>query len=245
MNLSKLSNLKYIYTLCKILFPVFAFTFILTFAYGLYGGLVLAPSDYQQGEFFRIIYVHVPAAFLSLLIYTIIFICAVITLVWRLKIADIIAEHSAHLGACFTFLALFTGALWGKPMWGAFWVWDARLTSELILLFLYFGYQGLRQAISQREKRARISALFAIVGMVDIPLIHFSVNWWQTLHQGATLAKFAKPSMAQEMLLPLLAMILAFVLFYALVMCLRIQSEILKREKETQWVRLLMLPQGT
>lgn len=239
--LVKITSVKYFYLICRYSFPILCLFFILFFGYGILGGFFLAPPDYQQGEIFRIIYVHVPAAFLSLFVYTIIFFCSILTLVWRIKVADIVAANSASLGASFTFLALVTGALWGKPMWGTFWVWDARLTSELILLFLYFGYQGLRSAISNPEKKARISSLFAIIGMVDIPLIHFSVNWWQTLHQGATIAKFAKPSMPNEMLFPLLSMILAFALFYGLILCLRIQTEILKREKETKWVQMLTM----
>ena len=217
------------------LFPLFLL-FLITFVVGVYQGVWVAPADYQQGELFRIIYVHVPAAFLSLFIYTIIFGCSVIFLIWRLKVADIIAGCSAAIGASFTFLALFTGALCGKPMWGTYWVWDARLTSELILLFLYFGYMGLRGAISNLETRAKAAALFAIVGMVDVPIVHFSVNWWQTLHQGATLSKLARPSIANEMLFPLLYMIAAFMMFYVFLILYRGRTEILLREKRTQWV---------
>lgn len=223
----------------RLLLP-FSLLFALTFGFGLYGGLFVAPPDYQQGEAFRIIYVHVPAAFLSLSIYTIIFLCSVIFLVWRVKLADIIAQSSAALGASFTFLALFTGALWGKPMWGTFWVWDARLTSELILLFLYFGYMGLRSAIPNFETRAKTSSLFAIVGMIDVPIVHFSVYWWQTLHQGATISKLARPSIANEMLTPLLLMIIAFFIFYALIVCYRARTEIVRREQRAQWVERMI-----
>lgn len=230
-------SLKNFYRFSGWLLPSLGILFLATFSLGVYGGLFVAPPDYQQGETFRIIYVHVPAAFLSLFIYTIIFVNSVVFLIWQVKLCDILASVSASLGASFTFLALLTGALWGKPMWGTFWVWDARLTSELILLFLYFGYMGLRSAIPSLETRAKISALFAIIGMIDVPIVHFSVNWWQTLHQGATLSKFARPSMATEMLIPLLFMMVAFFVFYVFMVCLRARTEILWRERNTQWVK--------
>ncbi len=207
---------------------------------GLYLGLFVSPADYQQGDGFRIIYVHVPAAFLSLAIYTFIFICSVIYLVWHIKIADILALCSASIGANFTAIALITGAIWGKPMWGTWWVWDARLTSELILLFLYFGYMGLRSGISDMQVSAKAGGILAIVGMVDIPIIHFSVEWWQTLHQGATLSKFAAPSMSLGMLVPLLIVLLAFGLYYLTVLLLRCCSEILKREQDAEWVKRIV-----
>lgn len=228
---------KHFYRYSSFAIPTVGILFMLTFALGLYGGLVLAPPDYQQGEAFRMIYVHVPAAFLSLFVYTLIFVNSVVFLIWRVKLADVLAAVSAPLGASFTFLALFSGALWGKPMWGTFWVWDARLTSELILLFLYFGYLGLRSAIPSLEARGKISALFAIIGMIDVPIVHFSVNWWQTLHQGATISKFARPSMTTEMLVPLLLMISSFFLFYLFILFVKARTEILYREQNTQWVK--------
>jgi heme exporter protein C len=205
--------------------------------YGVIGGLFLAPPDYQQGDGFRIIYVHVPAAFLSLAIYSIIFFSSVIFLIWYVKLADIIAKTSVSLGATFTLIALLTGAIWGKPMWGTWWIWDARLTSELILLFLYLGLMGLRGAIRDPRRASYACAILSIIGMVDIPIVHFSVEWWATLHQGATLAKLAKPSIDNEMLFPLLAMIVAFGLFYGIILCLRVRMEILKREWKTAWVQ--------
>jgi heme exporter protein C len=147
---------------------------------------------------------------MSLLIYTIIGLQSLVFLIWRIKLSDMVAAASCSIGATFTLIALVTGALWGKPMWGTWWVWDARLTSELILLFLYMGYGGLREAIPNPQKAAKLSAILAVVGLVDIPIIHFSVEWFNTLHQGATLSKFAKPSIAPSMLYPLMVMCVGF-----------------------------------
>lgn len=205
--------------------------------YGVIGGLFLAPPDYQQGDSFRIIYVHVPAAFLSLAIYSVIFVNSIIFLVWHLKVADIIAKASAAMGATYTAIALVTGSFWGKPMWGTWWIWDARLTSELILFFLYLGYLGLRSAIKEPKRAGAACAILAIIGMIDIPIIHFSVEWWATLHQGPTLAKFAKPSIAKEMLYPLLAMIGGFTFFYGLVLGIKVRMGILQSETEATWVQ--------
>jgi heme exporter protein C len=199
-------------------------------AYGLMGAFFLAPSDYQQGEAFRIMYVHVPSSFMSLLIYTIIGLQSLVFLIWRIKLSDMVAAASCSIGATFTLIALVTGALWGKPMWGTWWVWDARLTSELILLFLYMGYGGLREAIPNPQKAAKLSAILAVVGLVDIPIIHFSVEWFNTLHQGATLSKFAKPSIAPSMLYPLMVMCVGFFLFYLCVLLLRVRTLIVSKE---------------
>lgn len=227
---------KYFYQVCCYGYPILGIFFMVSLALGLYLSLVVAPLDYQQGQAFRMIYVHVPAAWMSLLIYSLIFIFSVIYLIWQIKVADLLAELSAPIGASYTFLALFSGALWGKPMWGTFWVWDARLTCELILLFIYFGYMGLGGALAGSNTRGKMLALFAIVGMVDIPLVHFSVQWWQTLHQGPSLIKFAKPSMPMEMLVPLLIMMASFFIFYIFILCLRAKVEILNRESQAKWV---------
>lgn len=235
--LHRLGSPQFAYHLAGVCLPWLGLFCLALMIYGVVGGLFLAPIDNVQGDAFRIIYVHVPAAFLSLMIYAIIFVNSIIYLVWHIKVADIIAKTSASVGATYTVIALLTGALWGKPMWGTWWIWDARLTSELILLFLYMGYIGLRSGIREPVRAAKASAILAIIGMVDIPIIHFSVEWWATLHQGATLAKFAKPSIAPEMLYPLLAMLGAFVLFYAVLLCVRLRIEILKREWQTEWVR--------
>ncbi len=234
--LSRIISPKYCYQITGYLIPWLSIICAALMLYGVVGGLYFAPADYQQGDGFRIIYVHVPAAFLSLMIYTVIFVSSSIYLIWRVKLADIVAQRSAALGATYTIIALFSGSLWGKPMWGTWWIWDARLTSELILLFLYVGYMGLRSAILDTNRAAYAAAILAVVGMIDIPIIHFSVEWWATLHQGATLAKLAKPSIAEEMLYPLLAMIAAFTFFYITLLCIRVRLEILKREFKTQWV---------
>lgn len=208
--------------------------------YGLLAGLFIAPVDYQQKEAVRIMYVHVPTAMLSLSVYTIIGLMSIIYLIWKIKIADIIAQASAPFGAMLTLVALITGALWGKPMWGTWWVWDARLTSELVLLFLYCGYLGLRDAIADPNSKAVCCALLAVVGLIDIPIIHFSVNWWHTLHQGASILHFAKPAIASGMLYPLLSVILGMYLLYVALICMTVRSDILWKEQNTKWVRALM-----
>jgi len=208
---------------------------------GLIGGLFFAPADYQQGESFRIIYVHVPAAWMSLFTYVVMASAGAVTLIWRMKLADAVARASAPLGASFTALALITGSLWGKPMWGTYWVWDGRLTSYLILLFLYLGYIALVNAIVDRRTGSRAGAVLALVGVVNLPIIHFSVEWWNTLHQGATVTKLDAPSIDTSMLIPLLIMFFGFQLYYFAVMLLRVRNELLDTERRTQWVARLMI----
>jgi heme exporter protein C len=233
----KFASPKYFYDISGRLIPWLGWLTVITMVAGLYGGLFYAPTDYQQGESFRIIYVHVPAAWMSMFVYMVMAVSAGIGLIWRIKLADVIAASSAPIGASFTFLALATGSLWGKPMWGTWWVWDARLTSELILLFLYMGYMGLRAAIDDPRNSARASAVLALVGVINIPIIHFSVEWWNTLHQGATVTKLDKPSMDTDMLIPLLVMAVAFKLFYATVVLMRARVEVLYRERKSGWVK--------
>ncbi len=205
-------------------------------AVGAYGGLVLAPPDYQQGDAFRIIYVHVPSAYLSMLVYVVMAVASAIGLIWRIKLAYAVAASAAPVGASFTFVALVTGSLWGQPMWGTWWVWDARLTSELILLFLYLGYMLLRSAFDDVTKADRASAVLALVGVVNIPIIHYSVIWWSTLHQGPTISKFDNPSITADMLWPLLTMIVGFTLFFLAILTRRLQGEVLERERHARWV---------
>ncbi len=208
--------------------------------YGLFAGLFLVPADYVQMDAARIMYVHVPCAILSLSVYTIIGVASFIYLIWKVKLADMVAKVSASFGAMLTLLALVTGALWGKPMWGTWWVWDARLTSELILLFLYLGYIGLRDAIKDQKVAATFCAILAVVGLIDIPIIHFSVEWWHTLHQTASISKFSKPSIDPAMLYPLLCVICGMYMVYLAVTCINIRSEILWRERKSKWVRVLL-----
>ena len=209
-------------------------------AWGLYGGLVAAPADYQQGDSFRIIYVHVPSAWMSMFVYVVMAVSGLIVLVWRIKVTEILLISSAPIGATFTFLALVTGSLWGKPMWGTWWVWDARLTSELILLFLYLGVIALHGAIEDRRTAARAVSILALVGVVNIPIIHFSVEWWNTLHQPATVTKLAEPSMHTDMLIPLLVMAVAFKLYYLNTLLMRARGELLARERDSKWVKALV-----
>jgi len=219
------------------LIPWFAWACLLFLLAGLYYGLIKAPTDYQQGESYRIIYVHVPAAWMSMFIYMVMATSGAIGLIWRIKLSDMIATASAPVGAAFTFLALVTGSLWGKPMWGAWWVWDARLTSELILLFLYLGFIALQSSIEDPRNAARAGAVLALVGVVNIPIIHYSVEWWSTLHQGATVTKLDKPSIDIRMLIPLLLMAVAFKLYYGAVVLMKARADVLRREQNSRWVK--------
>ena len=228
------------YSLALTLTPWCAWISILLFIGGIYGGLVYAPPDYDQGESFRIIYVHVPAAWMSMFVYVVMAAAGACGLIWKVKLMDAVARSCAPLGASFTLLALVTGSIWGKPMWGTWWVWDARLTSELILLFLYLGYMALQSSIDDRRTAARAGAILALVGVVNIPIIHFSVEWWNTLHQGPTVTKFDKPSIHVTMLIPLLIMSVAYTTFFLTMLMVRLRAEILDQERNTAWVRDLV-----
>jgi heme exporter protein C len=200
----------------------------LTIGYGVIDGLGFAPPDYQQGDAFRIIYVHVPSAWMSTFCYTSMALAGAIALIWRIKVGHAMAAATAPIGASFTLVALVTGSLWGRPMWGTYWAWDPRLTSELILLFLYLGVMSLRPAFEDPARGDRAAALLSIVGVVNVPIIHYSVVWWNSLHQAATVAKLGKP---------LLSMTLGFMLFYGAVLCIRLRGEVLNRERSAAWVR--------
>lgn len=227
------------YQLAGTLLPWFMLVSVLTFTVGTVWGLLFAPADYQQGDSFRIIYIHVPAAIMAMAAYSTMAIAAFIALVWQIRLAEMSVAATAPVGAVFTFIALFTGAAWGKPMWGAWWVWDARLTSELILLFVYLGIIALYNAFSDKLLAGRAAAILTLVGVINLPIIHYSVVWWNTLHQGATISKFEKPSMAAEMLWPLLIMIIAFAAFLGTLTLMRFRNEILSRESHRPWVALL------
>ena len=236
----RLASPPLFYRLSGKLLPWMWVVFAVLLVWGLYGGLINAPADYQQGESFRIIYIHVPAAWMSLFVYVVMAACGLIALVWRIKLAEIVLISSAPIGATFTFLALVTGSLWGKPMWGTWWVWDARLTSELILLFLYLGVISLYGAIEDRRTAARAVSILALVGVVNIPIIHYSVEWWNTLHQGPTVTKLDKPSIHIDMLIPLLVMAVAFKLYYVNTLMMRVRGELLDRERDSKWVENLV-----
>lgn len=211
--------------------------------WGLLGGLYLAPADYQQGDGFRIMYVHVPCALLSLSIYAAMASAAIFAFIWRIKIYDYFIASCAPVGALVTALALITGSLWGKPMWGTYWVWDARLTAELIQFFLYLGVISLSQTLHDYEQGHALIRILVIIGFINLPIIHFSVYWWNTLHQADTLKFFGPSLIAPSMLHPLLWMILGMSLSTALLIALRFQTEVLVQEKQTKWVKdLLCLP---
>ncbi len=196
------------------------------FLAGLYYSLLSSPSDYQQGETVRIMYIHVPAAWMAMFCYTAMAMAAAVELIWKHPVASLAASATAPIGACFTFLALFTGSLWGKPMWGTWWVWDARLTSVLILFFLYLGYMALSNAFDDNARGGKASNILALVGFVNIPIIKFSVDWWNTLHQPASVIKMDGPAIHSSMLIPLILMALAFKAFYIWVLLMRIRGKI-------------------
>ena len=192
-------------------------------------GLYVAPPDYQQGDAYRIIFVHVPAAWMSLFVYVVIALCSAASLVWRHPLADLVAKSSAPVGAAFTFITLLSGSLWGQPMWGTWWVWDARLTSMLVLFFLYLGYIALHAAFDDPAKGARAAAILALVGVVNVPIVKFSVDWWNTLHQPATISKIDAPSIDSSMVAPLLLMAAGFMAYYLTVLIPRVRAEIANR----------------
>jgi heme exporter protein C len=202
-------------------------------------GLVFAPADYQQGEAFRMIYVHVPTAFMSMALYATMGALSISLLVWRIKLAGVLLAAIAPVGASMAFLALITGSLWGKPMWGAWWIWDARLTSELILLLLYLAILATQQAYQNQAQGDKLVAMLSLVGLVDLPIIHYSVYWWNTLHQGSTLSVFSKPKIEASMLYPLLIMLVGFALFSSFIIVSKARVMILKRERRQAWVRKL------
>jgi heme exporter protein C len=233
----RLGSPPYIYGLAARLTPWFTWCATALIVAGLYGGLVLAPPDYQQGDDFRIMYVHVPSAWMSLMVYTTMASSAAVGLIWRIKIAHAVAASCAPVGASFTFAALVTGSLWGYRMWGTYWEWDPRLTSELILLFLYLGYMGLRSAIDDTQRADRASAVLAVVGVVNVPIIHYSVLWWNSLHQGPSVMQLAKPTMPASMLIPLLIMFVGFTVMFGALLLVRLRAEILNRERTASWIR--------
>ena len=233
------------YALTGVLVPVFwTFAIVLT-AVGLWMGFFVAPTDATQGEVYRIIFIHVPAAWMSMLLYLVMAFWAAIGWAFNARLASMVARAIAPTGALFTFLALWTGALWGKPTWGTWWVWDARLTSELILLFLYLGYIALTEAIDDPRRADQAGALVAVVGAVNVPIIYFSVKWWNTLHQGASVSLNAAPKMAATMLTAMLIMSLAFWAYAFAVVFTRTRALVLEREQGAIWVRELASRQHT
>jgi heme exporter protein C len=231
---------KYSYALIGKIMPWLGGIATLMITYGLIDGLFIVPPDYQQGDGFRIIYIHVPCAFLSLMIYAIMAIAALLGLVWRIKLADSAVIAGAPVGAMATLIALVTGSLWGKPMWGTWWVWDARLTSELILLFIYIAIMSLSTGLANQSQQARLRNIFVLIGSLNLPIIHYSVYWWNTLHQGATLSLTGPSHIALVMLRPLLAMIIGLGCLFTVVGLMRLRNLILWESRKSQWVKLLV-----
>jgi heme exporter protein C len=238
----RLGSPPYVYRLAERLTPWFAWSAALLILAGLYDGLVLAPPDYQQGDGFRIIYVHVPTAWLSQMIYVWMAVAAAVGLIWRIKVAHSVAAACAPIGASFTAVALGTGMLWGKPMWGAYWVWDVRLTTELLTLFLYLGYMGLRASFDDLQRADRASAVLAVVGVVNVPIVKYSVVWWNSLHQGSSLSLTGKDTIATPMLIPLLVSMLGFTLYFGAVLLVRLRAEVLRRERAASWISEVVRP---
>ncbi|WP_290705547.1 heme ABC transporter permease [Amphritea sp.] len=236
----QLASPRWCYEITGKLLPIFAIAAVATLLVGTVWALAFAPADYQQGNSFRIIYIHVPASILAQSCYMMMAVAGAIGLIWKMKVADMVAKACAPIGATIAILSLATGAIWGKPTWGSWWVWDARLTSMLILLFLYLGIIALNSAIENAQTAAQSTAVLALVGLVNIPIIKYSVDWWNTLHQPATFTLTERPAMPSEMWVPLLVMVIGFYCFFAVAMMLRLRNEIIQRERRSSWVRDLI-----
>ncbi len=236
VNIYKFASPATFYPLAGKIARVSAWIAVLLLAIGLYMSFFVAPTDYKQGEGYRIIFIHVPAAWMSMFIYVVMAFWAGVGLVFNTRLSSMMAQALAPTGAIMTFIALWTGAFWGKPMWGAWWVWDARLTSELILFFLYIGFIALQGAIDDNRRADRAGAVLLLVGVVNIPIIYFSVKWWNTLHQGASVSIKNGSSMSTIMLQTMLIMTFAFWAYSIAVALYRVRSIILEREKDVRWV---------
>jgi heme exporter protein C len=236
MNLYQYASPQTFYPLSQKVSPIFFVIASMLAVLGLYVSFFMAPTDFQQGEAYRIIFIHVPAAWMSMVIYLVMAAWAVVGLAFNTKLSFMMVQALAPTGALFTFLALITGSFWGKPMWGAWWVWDARLTSELILLFLYIGYISLHSSIEDTRRADRVSAVFVLVSAINVPIIYFSVKWWNTLHQGASISLTKAPAMASVMLLGMLLMALACWAYTIAVALVRVRCIIDEREREAAWL---------
>ena len=225
-----LANPSKFQKLSEFIFPKSIFLFSHFFITGIYYSFFNSPPDYLQGETVRIMYVHVPCAWLSLSIYSVMAFCSFFSIVFKHTLADIISRACAPIGACFTLATLITGSIWGKPTWGTWWVWDARLTSELVLFFIYLGHIFVSNAYDDKSKGDRYASILTLLGIVNLPIIKWSVDWWNTLHQPASISKFSAPNIASEMLWPLFFMVLSFLFFFISLLLLRIKSEIITRK---------------
>lgn len=236
----KLGSPRWFYDISGKIIPWLSLLVVGLLLWGSIWGLLFAPEDFKQGNSYRIIYIHVPSAVLSLAGYYIMAVAGAILLVWKMKLADIAMRSCAYIGAAMTFLALVTGSIWGKPTWGTWWVWDARITSELVLFFLYVGILALYESFDNKEAASRACAVLALVGTVNIPIIYKSVDWWYSLHQPATIKFTEESTISNTMLAPLLVMIVAFYCLYTLALFLYMRAEILNSERRTKWVQNLV-----
>jgi heme exporter protein C len=234
----KLGSPPHVYGLAGLISPWLAGAALVLLAVGSYWSLVAAPPDYRQGEVYRIIYIHPQSAYVGMMAYVIMALAGAVGFIWRIKLAHAAAVAAAPIGASFTFCALVTGALWGRPTWGTYWEWgDPRIMFELLLLFLFLGYLALRAAFDDRDKADRVSAVLAVVGVVNVPIIHYSVIWWNTLHQGPTISRLAAPSMPTEMLIPFFIMVAGFTALFYWLLLKRLQAEIVEREQGARWLQ--------
>jgi heme exporter protein C len=227
-----LANPSKFQKLSEFIFPKSIALFLVFFFIGIYYSFFNSPPDYLQGETVRIMYVHVPCAWFSLSIYSVMAFCSFFSIIFKHTLADIISRACAPIGACFTLATLITGSIWGKPTWGTWWVWDARLTSELVLFFIYLGHIFVSNAYDDKSKGDRYASILTLLGIVNLPIIKWSVDWWNTLHQPASISKFSAPNIASEMLWPLFLMVLSFLFFFISLLLLRIKSEIIARKLE-------------
>jgi heme exporter protein C len=227
----------YFYRVAGMLAPWFGWSTLVLVIVSLYGGLVSAPADYLQSDAYRIMYVHVPSSWLALLTYTAMAFAAAVGLIWRIKVAHAVAVACAPAGAGFTVVSLATGMIWGQPTWGTWWAWDPRIVSQMFLLFFFLGYIGLRSAIDDTDRADRASAVLAIVGVVNVPIVRYSVNWWNSLHQAPTVLRADGPAITSAMLWPLLLMALAYTLYFVWIMLTRARAEVLRRDRGSNWVR--------
>ena len=236
----QLGSPPHVYRLAERLSPWLGGLGCALLAIGSVWGLAIAPPDYQQNEVYRIIYIHPQTAYVGMMAYVVMAVAAGVGYIWRVKLAHAAAVSAAPIGAWFTFCALCTGAIWGKPTWGTYWQWgDPRIMFEALLLFLFLGYLALRGAFDDRDKADRVTAILAVVGVVNVPIVHYSVEWWNSLHQGPTIMRAGSPAMTTDMLIPFLIMVAGFTLTFYWLLLRRLQAEILEREGSARWIREL------
>lgn len=240
-----LGSPPYVYRLANAVSPWLGWASVALLAVGAYWGLFVAPPDFRQGEVYRIIFIHPQTAYIGMMAYVVMALAAGVGFIWRLKVAHAVAVSAAPIGASFTFCALVTGAIWGRPTWGTYWEWgDPRIMFETLLLFLFLGYMALRAAFEDRDKADRVSAILAVVGVVNVPIIHYSVIWWNSLHQGPTVSRLDAPAMTTDMLIPFLIMVAGFTVFFYWLLLNRLQGEIVERERDTRWLQQMLAEAG-